>query len=632
MLRLLCFLCFWCLQLPVHAAGTGYAIEQAFYADTQEQATIETVSKLEFRSFKNDLRLGYKDGAVWLRLKIVPEAITDKKDLEKSPLASSLASPLVLRVAPYILDHVELYEQLDGQWVRQVGGDQLPPRSGLCPDDAHCFSLKGSLPETAYLRVKNAGVMAVQLDLLTPDGMVNALVDRAGQRSLSLTLALGLLMLGLGYWAVERSKLLFTYCVFQLSIAIFVVANSGWLGVYLKNWTPASLDVFNHFSFVWRVGITTLICALVLTSYHPTPLYKKLVGLLLAASALNILLVLLGQIRLALQLNYVVFATNLLVQIYGLSIATSMGKYRRRIFLSCYCLYLVVICIGTLNVFWGTALEQFAGMPLHFGDWRLNGAPIGALFFWVVVSEQASRNAAKSLELEALRLKAEQARATEDKFSERRALIDMLTHELKNPLGTIKFALATLRRKAANDPDALRRVHRIDSSVNRMDDLIEHVARSNKIELTDLPDQFEAIAAGEMVRELIGDYETADRFNTYVEEGAVFRTYRQMLQVIFENLLSNAHKYTAPDKEIHVAVTVHPDGGTCFEIRNQVRADAAPDESRLFERYYRHPSVQNQPGMGIGLSLVQAAARKIGAEVLYRKEAQWAIFAVRIPN
>jgi sensor histidine kinase regulating citrate/malate metabolism len=36
--------------------------------------------------------------------------------------------------------------------------------------------------------------------------------------------------------------------------------------------------------------------------------------------------------------------------------------------------------------------------------------------------------------------------------------------------------------------------------------------------------------------------------------------------------------------------------------------------------------------MGIGLSLVQSAAQKIGASVFYRKENQHVIFTVRMPN
>jgi len=274
-----------------------------------------------------------------------------------------------------------------------------------------------------------------------------------------------------------------------------------------------------------------------------------------------------------------------------------------------------------------------AGFVNSATDWRLNGVIYGLILFLIVLSEQRLSNAARLAELEKLRSSSEQARANEDKLSERRALIDMLTHELKNPLGTIRFALASLKRKITGDNDSLHRIQRIDASVNRMDDLIEHVARSNKIERTEVMNQPESIAAADIVHELIQEYSDVDRFEVSIQDRAAFKADRQMLIVILENLMSNAHKYAAVDEKIKVTVTTEADAGTtCLEISNAVAEDQEPDESRLFERYYRHPSVQNQPGMGIGLSLVQSAAQKIGAGVLYRKENQRVIFTVRIPH
>jgi signal transduction histidine kinase len=57
-----------------------------------------------------------------------------------------------------------------------------------------------------------------------------------------------------------------------------------------------------------------------------------------------------------------------------------------------------------------------------------------------------------------------------------------------------------------------------------------------------------------------------------------------------------------------------------------------PDESRLFERYYRHPGFQDSPGMGIGLSLVNSAAEKMGASVSFQTTEQDVVFEVRLPR
>jgi signal transduction histidine kinase len=354
---------------------------------------------------------------------------------------------------------------------------------------------------------------------------------------------------------------------------------------------------------------------------------------MLSVCIFNLGLIFLGHLQTAAKLSFYLFFINPFIQIYGLFSTTNLSKMRRRLYFFCYVFYIVLIAMASLFVFSNMSITGPAGFVNSATDWRLNGVIYGLILFLIVLSEQRLSNAARLAELEKLRSSSEQARANEDKLSERRALIDMLTHELKNPLGTIRFALASLKRKITGDNDSLHRIQRIDASVNRMDDLIEHVARSNKIERTEVMNQPESIAAADIVHELIQEYSDVDRFEVSIQDRAAFKADRQMLIVILENLMSNAHKYAAVDEKIKVTVTTEADAGTtCLEISNAVAEDQEPDESRLFERYYRHPSVQNQPGMGIGLSLVQSAAQKIGAGVLYRKENQRVIFTVRIPH
>jgi signal transduction histidine kinase len=201
--------------------------------------------------------------------------------------------------------------------------------------------------------------------------------------------------------------------------------------------------------------------------------------------------------------------------------------------------------------------------------------------------------------------------------------------------------LATLKRAVAGDSESIQRIQRIDLSVKRMDDMIEHVANSNKIERSELMLQRELMPASELIHEFMDEYSSQDRFELRIEPGAAFLSDRKMLSLLLENLISNAVKYSVDSTPILLTVTGQPAvtqgkspaaSWTCFEICNEVAPDKVPDESRLFERYYRHPEVQNQPGMGIGLSLVLSAAQKIGAVVDYRRADQQITFTVRVPN
>ncbi|MDO9277412.1 MAG: 7TM-DISM domain-containing protein [Polaromonas sp.] len=627
MLRLVFLVVFALFQMPVSAAEPGYSVSQAYHRDTAADVSIDAVATRHFTPYEGPLRLGFESSAVWIELTPVPW--TSPADV------GDAKNPPILRVGPHSLDQIEVYEFVAGQWARQLGGDQHTNKANICPDDYHCFALSPMKAPTSpvYVRIQTMGLMVIETEILRSDALMTVVAQRTGKITFSLTIAIVLLVFGVTLLAIERSILLLVYSVFQLAVVLFVVANVGLLAHLLPGWSTDNVDKISTVIFFARVALTALIGWALLEAHQPSETYKKMIMVMICLCFINLGLIYSEHSLNATRLNFFLFFINPLVQIYGILSCVNLSSVRRGIYVFCYGVNLVLIVIGSLFVFSNMTIGGPVGFFHSGNDWRLNGVIIGLIVFLVVLSEQRLRNSARLAELQTLRSISEQARANEDKLSERRALVDMLTHELKNPLGTIRFALASLKRQITGDSDSLQRLQRIDASVNRMDDLIEHVARSNKIERTEIMAQPESIPALDIVHELIQEYPDVDRFKISIQDDSVFKADRQMLIVILENLLSNAHKYAAFDEKIIVTVTTEADTGTtCFEISNAVAEDQEPDESRLFERYYRHPGVQNQPGMGIGLSLVQSAAQKIGATVLYRKENQRVIFTVRIPN
>jgi len=179
--------------------------------------------------------------------------------------------------------------------------------------------------------------------------------------------------------------------------------------------------------------------------------------------------------------------------------------------------------------------------------------------------------------------------------------------------------------------ESAERVVHINASVERMDAMIEHVALSNKIERMEARGLEETVSAIELMNVVMQEYREPDRFELDIQEDVVFRAAPHFLALIIENLVSNAVKYAAEGK-IKISIQDETEHMTCFRISNSVAAENHPDEARLFERYYRHPSFQNSPGMGLGLSLVNSAAKKMGAHVQYRKIDHDVVFEVRFPR
>jgi signal transduction histidine kinase len=266
-----------------------------------------------------------------------------------------------------------------------------------------------------------------------------------------------------------------------------------------------------------------------------------------------------------------------------------------------------------------------------FSDWRINGGPAGLVVFLFVIIHNAERKLADSKAMGRLKLQAAQSVANEEKLSERQTLIDMLTHELKNPLGTMRFALASLKMQVGTDDDTVHRIKRMDMSVERMNDLIEQVAGSNKIDRFELTDPLEMIDAADLIQEFITDEHSGERFKLNLAPGIQFHSHRRMLGMIIENLIVNASKYAEPLKDIFIEV-FEQNHATVFRIRNSVTPSQLPDPTQLFKRYYRHDSVQALPGLGIGLSLVKTASEKIGADVGFVIEQNTITFTLKVPQ
>lgn len=634
---LFCFLCLLC-QWTAQSAHAGLIAEKAFFQDAAGNASIETIEASEFRAFQGNFQLLFDTQPVWLRLTLqaLPQANADKLNA---------SSPQVVRVGPHALDHIELYERVAGKWVRQIAGDLHAPTRNVCPDDYHCFALNPDrlTTEPVYLRIQTPGLASIDTDVLQGQALMATVSSRVTALTVSITVALCLLCIGMFMSWNRKTPLFFIYCLFQASVVVYLVANTGVLGRLLPTIQPETHNFLSLASLIARYFFM-LLAGWVLLAYHqPSRLYSQLILGLALNSVISLTLLILGHVQTALLLNMLNFYCIPLIQLYGIFTARHVVG-SRSVLLAAYGIYTAMLAIGTTYLLAGIVNPNIYSTINSGGDWRLNGLFVGVVFFLIIFGEDKSRRADKDREIEALRSSAEQARNNEEKLNERSALIDMLTHELKNPLGTIQFSLATLKRALTGDADSLQRVQRIDVSVKRMDDLIEHVADSNKIDRTGIMTQRELMPARELVQELLDEYPSLARFDVRIQEGTSFLADRKMLTLILENLMSNAWKYSVPEAPISISVTLVSAAGTgkeaapaaagltCFEISNEVASGQEPDDSRLFERYYRHPGVQDQPGMGIGLSLVQSAAEKIGASVGYRRQGPQVFFNLRIPN
>ena len=613
-------------QLSLQAGQSRYALETAYFHDDLQSHTVQSIQSQAFKPYEGQLRLGFVGGDTWIRMR-----------LKTPPAASSTdqavpAPALVLKVGTYSLDSLTFYQQQEGGWTSQQGGELQPPTKKVCIDWQHCFAFHSadSSSDFAYLKVQTDAARIVQTTVMTADDMQQSSIAAIQSTSTALSLSIALLILSVTFFALERSPLLLAFCIFQVSVVLSISAFSGIFSQWWSSHTQAPFNALGTLVLVFRLAMTILLAWVYVSAYKPSEAYNKLVFVLLAACCVNVVLVLTGNENHAATINYGLGVLSPFIHIWGVQ-TVRVPTPGRWIFTAGWLIFLLLMVLGIPYSFGEPDWRDQFNLIQNSGDLRLNGVPIGLVVFWLVAIEKSKRNRQERGERQALQIQAAESRAHQENLQERRELIDMLTHELKTPLSTIKFALASLKRTALAQGESVERVQHIDASVSRMDAMIEHVALSNKIERTDVHGTEETVSALELMNVVMQEYQEPERFELDIQEDVVLRADPHFLALIIENLVSNAVKYAA-DGKIRISIHDESETVTCFRICNRVADDSHPDEARLFERYYRHPSFQNRPGMGIGLSLVHSAAEKMGASVRYQKAEQEVIFEVRFPR
>jgi signal transduction histidine kinase len=623
MKRLFCLLFLLLCSTALLAGQDRHEIDTAYFHDTQRTHTLESILAQEFIPYQGQLRLGFVEGETWIRIKL--------KDPLATPGAES-TSDLVLRVEPYSLERLSFFQLNAENWTPQRGGVLQLPKKNICIDLQHCFSFRPVNVDAAYayLKVETTGARIVRTDVMMAEDMLKSSIATLKSINTALNLSIALLILSVAFFLLERSRLLLAFCGFQMTVVFSICAYSGVLSHWWGGELAVQLNVMVGLAQDMRMAMTILMSWVVVSVYKPSQAYDKWVFAGLSVCCVNLLLVLIGYETEAGMLNYGVGFLSPLVQIWGAR-TVSAPMPGRWVFTAGWLLFLLFIVLGFPYSLGPEDWRDQYNLVQNSGDLRLNGIPIGIVVFWLVTTEKTSRNRKKYLELQALQIQAAESKVHEEGLKERRDLIDMLTHELKTPLSTIKFAMASLKRMTLAQGESAERVQHINASVERMDAMIEHVALSNKIERTQARGMEETVSAFELMNVVMQEYRQPERFELHIQEGVAFRAAPHFLALIIENLVSNAVKYAAEGKII-ICIQDEPDHVTSFRISNRVADDNHPDEKRLFERYYRHPSFQNSPGMGIGLSLVNSAAQKMGARVRYQKIDQDVVFEVRFPR
>jgi signal transduction histidine kinase len=221
--------------------------------------------------------------------------------------------------------------------------------------------------------------------------------------------------------------------------------------------------------------------------------------------------------------------------------------------------------------------------------------------------------------------------------------VSLAAHQLKTPLTSIKWLAEALLqgRAGALSPLQLDYMGNIELATQRMIGMVNDFLDVSRIELDTLSVHTEEIDVREMAEGVIEEQRHAadeKHVTLRLTGGAIPHLHadKGLVRMVFQNLISNAIKYTPKDGSVECEITSSGVERETIFIRISDTGIGIPKEERehVFEKLHRAANAQafEPNGTGLGLYVVKTIIDKVGGGITFEsQEGKGTTFYVSLP-
>ncbi len=217
--------------------------------------------------------------------------------------------------------------------------------------------------------------------------------------------------------------------------------------------------------------------------------------------------------------------------------------------------------------------------------------------------------------------------------------LSLASHELRSPLtsilGNTQLLQRHLKRQAGNTSTTssevaeqeMNLVNAVIHQVNRMSRLIDEMLDLTRIrtELFEMQNR-ENVNIVELVQRIVESLSAANNRSITLENSTDQQTIvgnwdESRLEQVVTNLISNALKYSPPDKPVVVGIDLQQENAHPHEVVVWVRDEGpgiSPDQQKhIFDRFFRAPTPENShiEGLGLGLYITHEIITQQGGKI-----------------
>ncbi len=196
--------------------------------------------------------------------------------------------------------------------------------------------------------------------------------------------------------------------------------------------------------------------------------------------------------------------------------------------------------------------------------------------------------------------------------------ISNVSHEIKTPLAIIQNYATMLQDERLDSKTRTSYAKTLVGASKRISDLITNILKLNKLENQEIQEKPEKFNLTDAISDSVVEFETLiEKKNLELDcdfDDVTIFSSRSLLEIVWNNLISNAIKFTSDGGKINVSLK-KINKNVEIKVSDTGCGMSSEVGAKIFEKFYQGDTSHSTQGNGLGLALVKKVIDILGGEI-----------------
>ncbi len=214
--------------------------------------------------------------------------------------------------------------------------------------------------------------------------------------------------------------------------------------------------------------------------------------------------------------------------------------------------------------------------------------------------------------------------------------VSNVSHEMKTPIAVMKNYAELLAAERLEDGQRIEYAKAVENAATRLSELISNILKLNKLESQKIMPEIENYDICQQLCECILQFEDIweereIELETEIEDMVMVKADASLMELVWNNLISNALKFTEPGGSVTVSQTSDADH-IRIAVSDTGCGMSQDSMEHIFDKFYQGDTSHAKEGNGLGLALVKRVLELMDGSIqVVSEEGKGSTFTVTLP-